>query len=79
MRVTKVSVSVGFTVNTGDYNSARVDVTTEAEVGGASGGVTLEDSVQAHQQLYAATMDRARVMAQQLIQPSKVLTGQARR
>lgn len=79
MIVTKLSVSVGFTVNTGDYNSARVDLSTEAEVGGEAGGVPLEQSAQAHQHLYAATMDRARAMAQQLIQPSKVLTGQARR
>ena len=50
MRIRKISASIGLTINTGDYNAARVEMGADAEVGGEE-GLTLEEAVPQHGKL----------------------------
>ena len=50
MRISKIKALVGLTVNTGDYNNARVEMGAEADVGGEE-GLTLEEAAPQHGKL----------------------------
>ena len=50
MRIRTISAHVGLTINTGDYNAARVEMGADAEVGGEE-GLTLEEATPQHGKL----------------------------
>ncbi|TXH50604.1 MAG: hypothetical protein E6Q97_20230 [Desulfurellales bacterium] len=57
MTIRKVSVSVGLTVNAGNYSSGRIEMTAEADLDPG------EDDAAAHQALTQALKQRVRVEA----------------
>jgi hypothetical protein len=50
MRIRKISASIGLTINTGDYNAARLEMGADAEVGGEE-GLTFEEAAPQHGKL----------------------------
>lgn len=70
MRVKVVKASFGITINTGDYNNAKVDFGGEAEVGGAD-GLTLEEANERYDRLFQQVFEKVREKVPQAIAASK--------
>lgn len=65
MRVTKVSASVGLTINTGNYNSGRIEMSAEAEV------LAGEDPAAAHLALTSMLKERVKAQVQSVVAMSR--------
>lgn len=65
MRITKVSASVGLTINTGNYNSGRVELSAEADVFDG------EDPAAAHLALTSMLKERVKAQASSVVAMSR--------
>jgi hypothetical protein len=50
MRIKVIKATIGLTINTGDFNSGRIDIGAEADVGGEE-GLILEEAATQHGKL----------------------------
>lgn len=77
MRVKVVKAAFGITINTGDYNNAKVDFGGEAEVGGAE-GLSLEEAKEPFDRLFQTVFDKVREKVPQAIATSKEAAAAAK-
>lgn len=77
MRVKVVKASFGITINTGDYNNAKVDFGGEAEVGGAE-GLSLEEAREPFERLFQSVFSKVREAVPQAIAASKEAAAAAK-